>query len=64
MCDERTLREMEEYLLRTGPALTRRRFGALVVGAGVAASLPRPANAQDVTDAMVEVPTPDGVAEA
>lgn len=64
MCDERTLREMEAYLLRTGSALTRRRFGALVIGAGVAASLPRPANAQDVTDSMIEVTTPDGVAEA
>ena len=64
MCDERTLREMEEYSLRNGSALTRRHFGALVIGAGVAASLPRPANALTVSDSMVEVTTPDGVAEA
>ena len=38
MCDERTLREMEEYSLRNGSALTRRHFGALMIGAGGAAS--------------------------
>jgi len=64
MCDERTLREAEEYLLRNGSALTRRQFGALVIGAGVAASLPATADALAVSDAMVEVKTPDGVAEA
>lgn len=64
MCDERTMRETEEYLLRNGSALTRRHFGALVIGAGVAASLPATANALAVSDAMVEIKTPDGVAEA
>jgi len=64
MCDERTLREMEEYLHGTGSNLTRRHFGAMVIGAGVAATLPRAANALDSTDAMVEVTTPDGTAEA
>ena len=64
MCDERTLREMEEYLHGTDGKLTRRHFGALVIGAGVAATLPRAANAMDVADAMVEVTTPDGTSEA
>jgi len=64
MCDERTLRELEEHLLRTGGSLTRRHFGAMVIGAGVAATLPGVANALCVTDAMVEVTTPDGTAEA
>ncbi len=64
MCDERTLREMEEYLHGTDSKLSRRHFGALVIGAGVAATLPRAANAMGVTDAMVEVTTPDGTAEA
>lgn len=64
MCDERTLRELEEHLLRTSGSLTRRHFGAMVIGAGVAATLPGVANALCVTDAVVEVTTPDGTAEA
>lgn len=64
MCDERTLREMDEYLHGTDSKLSRRHFGALVIGAGVAATLPRAADALTVTDAMVEVTTPDGTAEA
>ena len=64
MCDERTLRETEEYLLRNDSTLTRRHFGALVIGAGVAASLPATADSLSVSDDMVEVTTPDGVAEA
>lgn len=64
MCDDRTLREMEEYLLKDATELTRRRFGALVVGAGVIAALPASADALEVTESMVEVTTADGVAEA
>jgi carboxymethylenebutenolidase len=55
---------MEDYLLKNGAELTRRRFGAMVVGAGVLAALPAAADALKVTDSMVEVTTPDGVAEA
>ncbi len=62
MCDERTLRDEEAYLSRSG-RLTRREFGALSVGAGMAMLLPRTANALDVTAANVEVPTPDGTAD-
>jgi carboxymethylenebutenolidase len=64
MCDDRTLRDVEEHLRATHGSLTRRDFGAMIVGAGVAASLPAVADALDLTDAMVEVTTPDGTAEA
>ena len=62
MCDERTIREAEEHLRRSG-RLTRRAFGALSVGAGMAMLLPRAADAREVTAADVGVPTPDGTAD-
>ena len=62
MCDERTLRDEEDYLSRSG-RLTRREFGALTAGTGLAMLLPRAASALDVTAANVEVPTPDGMAD-
>ncbi len=57
MCDDNILKEMSEHL-------SRRKFGALGIGAAFAASLPRAANAVDVTESMVEIQTPDGVCEA
>ena len=62
MCDERTVDEVNEYLRRSGN-LTRRQFGKLSVGTGLAMLLPRAATAQDVTDGRVQVPTPDGMAD-
>ena len=62
MCDERTLRDEEDYLSRSG-RLTRREFGALTAGTGLAMLLPRAAAALEVTGANVEVPTPDGTAD-
>ena len=62
MCDERTFRDEEEYLRRSGN-LTRREFGALSVGAGLAMLLPRAAAALEVSAADVEVSTPDGTAD-
>ncbi len=62
MCDDGTIRDAEEYLRRTGN-LTRRGFGALSAGAGLAMLLPRAANALDVTAANVQVSTPDGTAD-
>ena len=62
MCDERTLRDADDYLRRSGN-LTRREFGALSVGTGLAMLLPRAANALAVTAADVEVTTPDGTAD-
>ena len=62
MCDERTLRDEEDHLRRSG-RLTRREFGALSVGTGLAMLLPRAAAALEVTAANVEVATPDGAAD-
>ena len=62
MCDERTAREAEDYLRGSGQ-VTRRGFGALSVGTGLAMLLPRAANALEVTAANVQVPTPDGMAD-
>ena len=62
MCDERTQRDAEEYLRRSGN-LTRREFGALSVGTGLAMLLPRAAAALEVSATNVEIPTPDGMAD-
>ena len=62
MCDERTLRDADDHVRRSGN-LTRREFGALSVGTGLAMLLPRAANALAVTAADVEVSTPDGTAD-
>ncbi len=62
MCDEETLADMQEHLKRSG-AVTRREFGALSVGTGLAMMLPRAVDAQDVSEQHVDVETPDGVAD-
>ena len=62
MCDERTLRDAEDHLCRSGK-LTRRAFGAISVGTGLAMLLPRAAAALQVTARDVEVSTPDGTAD-
>ena len=62
MCDEKMIDEWNEHERRSGN-LTRRQFGALSVGAGFAMLLPRTVGAVDVTDADIEVSTPDGVAD-
>ena len=62
MCDEDTLRDAEEYLRRSG-ILSRRAFGALSAGAGLAVLLPRAAAALPVAASNVEVSTPDGTAD-
>ena len=62
MCDERTSMDDARYL--RAKRLTRREFGAVSAGAGLAALLPRAANAQAVTEAEIDVPTPDGVADS
>jgi carboxymethylenebutenolidase len=61
MCDERTVSDATEYLNRSH--LTRRQFGRLSAGAGLAFLLPRAADAQAVTESRVMVPTPDGMAD-
>lgn len=62
MCDEKTLKDWTKYL-EGRPPVSRRAFGALSAGAGVAAVLPRAANAQAVTESEVTIETPDGTAD-
>ena len=63
MCDEKTTNDANEYLRRSG-VVTRRQFGAVSIGAGLAMLLPRTANAQAVTESDLDVTTPDGVADS
>jgi carboxymethylenebutenolidase len=44
--------------------LTRREFGALALGAGFAAAIPKVANAVETSGGPVDVKTPDGIADA
>ena len=62
MCDKDTLEDIEEFQRRA--KLTRRDFGTLSVGVGLALMLPRAADAMDTTGADVNVKTPDGVADS
>ena len=62
MCDERTNADNTTYL--NAKRLTRREFGAVSAGAGLTMLLPRPANAQDVSESEIEVTTPDGVCDS
>jgi carboxymethylenebutenolidase len=61
MCDEHFEEDVKEYQKRMG--LTRREFGALSVGAGMAMLLPSAEGAVAVTESEVNVKTPDGVAD-
>jgi carboxymethylenebutenolidase len=61
MCDQHFEDDMKEYLNRS--ALTRRQFGAVSVGVGMAMLLPRAADAVTVSEKEVEVKTPDGTAD-
>ncbi len=61
MCDERTAADTVDYL--RAKKLTRREFGAVSAGAGLAMFWPRAANAQEVTASEIDVTTPDGVAD-
>ncbi len=54
---------MEDFAQRRSE-LSRRQFGVMTLGAGVAASLPRLADAADTQGADVEIKTPDGVCDA
>lgn len=63
MCDNDSLDDMIDYQLRSGE-LSRRRFGALAAGMGLAVALPRLADAAEVSEADVEIKTPDGIADA
>ena len=63
MCDDRTVADNNEYL--HAKKLTRRQFGVVSAGAGLAMLLPRAANPQAhaLSEANIDVTTPDGVAD-
>ena len=61
MCDQHFEDDLKDYVARG--AVTRRQFGALSLGAGMAALLPRAVNALAVTESEVTVKTPDGQAD-
>ncbi len=61
MCDERTERDIERHRRRLG--LTRRDFTLSLSTAAIAAMLPPVANAGEVAESEVMVPTPDGEAD-
>jgi carboxymethylenebutenolidase len=63
MCDKDHFEEDLQKYLRAG-RVTRRDFGGLTAGAGLAMMLPQAANAQAVTEKEVEIRTPDGVCDA
>src|SRR5271170_6821328 len=60
MCEQD---DLDEFARRSSE-LTRRQFGAMALGAGLAAALPRIANAVETQGAHVEIKTPDGTADA
>jgi carboxymethylenebutenolidase len=62
MCDKDSIEDM--LISLKGDVLNRRRFGALSLGAGLVAALPRAADAADVVETDVEIKTPDGTADA
>ena len=63
MCDNDSMDDMIEYRLKSA-ALSRREFGALTVGAGVASVLSPVANAAEVKGSDVDIKTPDGTCDA
>jgi carboxymethylenebutenolidase len=62
MCDQDHYEDdVKDYTARG--AVSRRQFGALSIGAGMMALVPRAANAQSVTERDVTIKTPDGTAD-
>ena len=63
MCDNDAMDDMIEYNLRSG-VLSRRQFGALTVGVGLASVLPAVANAAEVKESDIDIKTADGTCDA
>ena len=62
MCDQDHYDDdLKDYKARG--AVTRRGFGALTLGAGMAFLLPRAADAVAVTETEVKIKTPDGTCD-
>lgn len=55
--------DLDEFARRSAE-VTRRQFGAMAIGAGLVAALPKLANAAETKGADVEIKTPDGVTDA
>lgn len=62
MCDERTTEDNKRYLQQNGH-LSRRQFSVLTSAAALAALLPSPANAAEVSGSEIKITTPDGEAD-
>jgi carboxymethylenebutenolidase len=62
MCDNDSLDDMIEYQRRA--ELSRRQFGAMTVGTGVALMLPGLVAAADLKESEIEIKTPDGTCDA
>ena len=60
MCENH---DLDEFALRAHE-VSRRRFGAMALGVGVVAALPRLANAAQTQGADVDIKPPDGTADA
>jgi carboxymethylenebutenolidase len=60
MCEQG---DLEDFAKRAGD-VTRRQFGAMALGAGLVAALPKLADAAQTTGADVKIKTPDGTADA
>lgn len=63
MCDQDHFEQDRAEYERQG-LLTRKQFGAVLGGAGIAMMLPKVANAVDVVDSDVSIKTPDGTCDA
>jgi carboxymethylenebutenolidase len=63
MCDKDSIDDIIEFQLKN-PGMSRRRFGALTLGAGVMSLLPPVAGAIEVQESEVDIKTPDGTADA
>jgi carboxymethylenebutenolidase len=63
MCDRDSIEDIIEYQLKS-PGLSRRQFGALTLGTGLASILPSSADALETQDAEIDIRTPDGTADA
>jgi carboxymethylenebutenolidase len=61
MCDQHFEDDLKKYISRG--YVTRRDFGVMSAGVGLAMMLPSAANAQQVVESEVEITTPDGVAD-
>lgn len=64
MCDDQTVKDDEAYLQRMGQDVSRRHFNVIAGAATLAVLLPPVANAASVTESDVQIPTPDGTADA